>query len=157
MTATKLLPPLLVALAAVSCRGDRGRDPVILELDQGVVRRSDFERHVAEVEARGGAPLAPEVRRGLLETFLQLPAELETVAFALAPGGTSEIVTTSLGYHILRVEARQEARASSLPEVQGRIRTLLTREKSDRNVRQFVDDLLARAKVNHAAATRPSS
>ena len=272
MTAKKLLPPLLFALAALSCRGERGRDPVILELDQGVVRRSDFERHVAEVEARGGTPLAPEVRRGLLESFLeqralviearkrgllpkdggsegeqravsellsqavppptvsdgevaayygahaaemsvpetvtvrqilvatqneardvlrkllrapkdfenvarqsskgpeapegglmgtfargQLPAELETVAFALSPGGTSEIVPTSLGYHILRVEARQEARASSLPEVQGRIRTLLTREKSDRNVRQFVDDLLARAKVNHAAATRPSS
>jgi hypothetical protein len=272
MTATKLLPPLLVALGVVSCRGERGRDPVILELDQGVVRRSDFERHVAEVEARGGAPLPPEVRRGLLESFLeqralviearkrgllpkdagsegeqravsellsqavppptvsdqevaayygahaaemsvpetvtvrqimvatqneardvlrrllrapkdfenvarqsskgpeagegglmgtfargQLPAELETAAFALPAGGTSEIVPTSLGYHILRVEARQEARASSLPEVQGRVRTLLTREKSDRNVRQFVDDLLARAKVNHAAATRPSS
>ena len=61
---------------------------------------------------------------------------------------------TSLGYHVLRVEARQEGRGSALPEVQGRIRALLTREKSDRSVRQFVAELLARAKVNHAAATR---
>ena len=272
MTAKKLIPPLLVALAAVSCSGGRAPDPIILELDQAVVRRSDFERHIAEVEARGGAPLPLEVRRGLLESFLeqralviearkrgllpkdvgsegeqravtellsqvvppptvsdqevaayygshaaemsvpetvtvrqilvptqneardvlrrllrapkdfenvarqsskgpeapegglmgtfgrgQLPADLETAAFALPAGGTSEIVATSLGYHILRVEARQEPRASSLPEAQGRVRALLTREKSDRNVRQFVDDLLARAKVNHAAATRPSS
>jgi hypothetical protein len=271
--AVKVVRPLLVALAVFSCRGERAPDPVILELGQEVVRRSEFERHVAEVEARGGTPLPPEVRRGLLESFLeqralviearkrgilakdagadgeqravtellsqavppptvsdeevaayygahaaemsvpetvtvrqilvgteneardvrrrllrtpkkefesiarqsskgpeapdgglmgtfargQLPAELETAAFAMPAGGTSDIVATSLGYHILRVEARQEARASSLPEVQGRIRALLTREKSDRSVRQFVDDLLARAKVNHAAATRPSS
>ncbi|PYQ19240.1 MAG: hypothetical protein DMF79_13080, partial [Acidobacteria bacterium] len=67
---------------------------------------------------------------------------------------TSDIVETSLGYHVLRVEARQEGRGSTLPEVQGRIRALLTREKSDRSVRQFVAELLARAKVNHAAATR---
>jgi hypothetical protein len=273
MTAAKLVPPiLLAALVAVSCRAERAPDPVILELGQDAVRRSDFERHIAEVEARGGTPLAPEVRRGLLESFLeqralviearkrgvlpreagtedeqravsellsqavppptvsdaevaayygehaaemsvpetvtvrqilvptqneardvlrkllrapkdfenvarqsskgpeagegglmgtfargQLPADLEAAAFALPAGGTSDIVATSLGYHIFRVEARQEARASSLPEVQGRIRALLTREKSDRNVRQFVDDLLARAKVNHAAAIRPSS
>lgn len=271
MAEGKVVRLLLVALAAISCRDARAPDPVILELDQEVVRRSDFERHVAEVEARGGTPLAPEVRQGLLESFLeqrvlvmearkrgilakdavreaeqsavsellskavppptvtdeevaayygahaaemsvpetvtvrqilvateneardvrrklrtpkdfenvarqsskgpeapegglmgtfargQLPAELETAAFALPVGGTSDIVATSLGYHILRVDARQEARASSLPDVQGRIRALLTREKSDRSVRQFVDELLARAKVNHAAAIRPSS
>lgn len=272
MAEVKVARLLLVALAAISCRDARAPDPVILELDQEVVRRSDFERHLAEVEARGGTPLPLEVRNGLLESFLeqralviearkrgilpknavpegeqsavsellsqvvppptvsdeevaayygahaaemsvpetitlrqilvptqneardvlrkllrapktfenvarqsskgpeagegglmgtfargQLPADLEAAAFALPPGGTSDIVATSLGYHILRVEARQEARASTLPEVQGRIRALLTREKSDRSVRQFVDDLLARAKVNHAAATRPSS
>src|SRR2546425_11864404 len=34
-------------------------------------RRSDFDRHLAEVEARGGVPLSPEVRRGLLDAFLE--------------------------------------------------------------------------------------
>lgn len=266
-----LVLPLLAALAAGACRGGRAADPVILELEGQVVRRSDFERHVAEVGARGGVPLSPEVRRGLLDAFLeervlvmqarkrglleegagpgeeqravtrllsqavappkvsedevaayyrdhaaemsvpetvtlrqilvaslneardvrrrlaraprdfeilarqtsrgpeaasgglmgsfargQLPPELEAAAFALRPGGTSDIVESSLGYHILRVEARREARVSSLEDAQGRIRALLAREKSDRSVRQFVAELLARAKVNHAAATRPS-
>jgi len=71
MPLPKLLPPLLAALFAVSCRGGRPPDPVILELDQQVVRRSDFDRHLAEVEARGGVPLTPEVRRGLLDAFLE--------------------------------------------------------------------------------------
>jgi hypothetical protein len=59
---------LAVALLLGSCRD---ADPVILRLDGEVVRRSDFEAHVASVEARGLGPLAPEVKRGLLETFLE--------------------------------------------------------------------------------------
>jgi parvulin-like peptidyl-prolyl isomerase len=226
---------------------------VILELGDATVRRSDFARHLAEVEERGGAPLGPEVRRSLLDSFLeqrvlvlearargflsgpgtpaeeqravqkllqesiaeirvgdeevaayfrdhpeefqldeeltlrrrlekepksfetlarsvsrspeapngglmgtftrgQLPAELEKAAFALAPGATSEIVETSLGYHILRVEARQPARSAGLEEAQARIRARLVREKTDRQMRELVASLLQRAKVNHAAA-----
>jgi peptidyl-prolyl cis-trans isomerase C len=271
MTAAKPLASLLAALAAASCAGPP-LDPVVLQVEQQVVRRSDFERHLAALEARGGVTLTPEVRRGLLDTFLeerllviearkrgllapgggpedeqravsdllaravtslpvsdkdvaayykdhtaelatpetvtlrqilvatenearearrrlsraprefaalarqtsrgpeaetgglmgtfsrgQLPAELEAAAFALPAGGTSDIVGTTLGYHVLRVEARQEAGPARLEDVQGRIRALLNRERSDRAVRQFVADLLAHAKVNHAAATRPPS
>jgi parvulin-like peptidyl-prolyl isomerase len=240
---------------------------VILELGDETVRRSDFARHLAEVEARGGAPLAPEVRRSLLDSFLEqrvlvlearargllaatgtpaeeqravqkllqealtevrvgddevaayfrdhpeefqlqeqvtvrqilvptlneardvrrrlfkeprsfetqarsvsrspeaptgglmgtfargeLPAELERAAFALGPGATSEIVETTLGYHILRVEARQPARSAGLEEAQARIRARLVRQKSDRTMRDLVASLLQRAKVNHAVA-----
>jgi hypothetical protein len=46
-------------------------DPVILTLDDQHVRRSDFERHLTAAEARGLGPLAPEARRGLLDTFLE--------------------------------------------------------------------------------------
>ncbi len=240
---------------------------MILELGDATVRRSDFARHLAEVEARGGEPLGPEVRRSLLDSFLeqqvlvlearargflsgpgtpaeeqravqkllqeslpevrvtdeevgayfhdhpeefqfeeeitlrqilvptmneardvqrrlvkepksfetlargvsrspeapngglmgtftrgQLPPELEKAAFALAAGATSEIVETSLGYHILRVEARQPARSAGLEEAQARIRARLVREKTDRQMRELVASLLQRAKVNHAAA-----
>ncbi len=270
----RALLPLALA-GSLACREGPPADPVILELGDDTVRRSDFVRHLAEVEARGGAPLAPEVRRSLLDSFLeqrvlvleararglltgtgtpadeqrgvqkllqeaitevrvgddevaayfrdhpeefqleeqvtlrqilvptlneardvrrrllkeprsfetqarsvsrspeaplgglmgtftrgQLPAELERVAFALAEGATSEIVETSLGYHILRVEARQPARVAGLEEAQARIHARLVREKTDRKMREIVASLLQRAKVNHAAAlslsNRPS-
>jgi PPIC-type PPIASE domain len=253
--------------AAVGCRGGTPADPVILELGDDVVRRSEFARHLADVEARGGAPLAPEVRRSLLDSFLeqrvlvleargrgflsdpgtpaeeqravqkllqesipeiqvtdeevaayfrdhpeefqleeqltlrqilvptlneardvrrrllkepnsfetlarsvsrspeapngglmgtftrgQLPPDLERAAFALAPGTTSEIIESSLGYHILRVEDRQAARSAGLEEAQAGIRARLVREKTDRAMRDLVASLLQRAKVNHAAA-----
>jgi parvulin-like peptidyl-prolyl isomerase len=44
---------------------------VILSLGDHVVRKSEFDAHLAAVAARGGAPLAPEVRQALLEPFLE--------------------------------------------------------------------------------------
>lgn len=247
-------------------------DPVILTLEGEEVRHSDFERHLAAVEARGLGPLAPEARQGLLDTFLeeqvlliearrrgllapdarseegpravarllataipqavlsdaeieayyeahlpefqvsetvtvrqilvdtlneardlkrrlyrdsrafetlagtrskgpeaevggymgsfergQLPQELEEEAFALAPGGTSQPIQTSLGYHVLRVDSRQPARELSLEEARGWIRERLSRERADAAVRAFVAGLLSRAKVNHEAAQRSTT
>ena len=51
----------------------------------------------------------------------------------------SEIVETSLGFHVLRVDERQAAREETLRRGRRRrIRALLERQKADRNVRQFV-------------------
>jgi parvulin-like peptidyl-prolyl isomerase len=86
----------------------------------------------------------------------QLPPELEAAAFALPEGGMSDVVKSSLGYHVLKVDSRTEARKASLEESEGRIRGLLAREASDRMAREFVRALLARAKVNYAAAKLPS-
>jgi parvulin-like peptidyl-prolyl isomerase len=86
----------------------------------------------------------------------QLPPELEEVAFALPDGGTSEPVETGLGYHVLRVESRQQARAPTLEETSERIRARLARDKRAEAERAFVAEVLARAKVNHEAALRPT-
>ncbi len=123
-----------------------------------VRRRLQKEPRSFEVLART-LSLGPEAgAAGLMGVFSrgQLPLELEAAAFGLPPGGTSAIVETSLGFHVLRVESREPARTLDLEEAQGRLREILARLKSDRRVRQFVSDLMARAKVNHAAAQTPS-
>jgi parvulin-like peptidyl-prolyl isomerase len=86
----------------------------------------------------------------------QLPSELEAAAFALPEGATSEPVQTALGYHVLRVESRQQARAPTLEETRERIRARLARGKRAEAERAFVAEVLARAKVNHEAALRPT-
>jgi len=95
---------------------------------------------------------------GYMGTFErgQLPTELEGAAFALPEGGTSGPVETTLGYHVLRVESRRAAREPSLEETRERIRDLLVREQRAEAERAFVAGLLARARVNHEAALRPS-
>jgi parvulin-like peptidyl-prolyl isomerase len=104
---------------------------------------------------------APEASKGgLMGAFSrgELPPELEVAAFALSPGGTSEVLSTPLGYHVLHVDAREPSRERALEECRAEIRTLLTRQKSDQATRQFVRELLSRAKVNHEATqpVRPS-
>jgi hypothetical protein len=66
------MPPRPTVLAAALAAGlglaaCEGKDPVILRLDGESVRRSDFERHVAAVEARAQGPIDPTARRGQLE------------------------------------------------------------------------------------------
>jgi peptidyl-prolyl cis-trans isomerase C len=61
----------LLAGTALGFAACRSADPVVLELDGVRVHRSDFERYLASVEARGLGPVPPEARRGMLDAFLE--------------------------------------------------------------------------------------
>jgi parvulin-like peptidyl-prolyl isomerase len=99
----------------------------------------------------GNGGLMGEFARG------QLPPDLEAAAFALQPGQTGEVIETSLGHHVLRVESRAPAREPDLDECRPRIRTLLLTQKQQASEREFIAGLMARAKVNHEAAqARPA-
>jgi peptidyl-prolyl cis-trans isomerase C len=104
---------------------------------------------------------SPEASHGgLMGRFSrgQLPAELETAAFGLRPGEVSSPVQTPLGYHVLRLDAREPAHEPALEECRERLRAQLSRQNADRRIRAYVAGLLARAKVNHEAVqARPTS
>ena len=65
----RLTLPMIVVLA-MACSWARSADPVILELGSEVVRRSDFDRHVRALEARGGT-VDSGVRAALFDPFIE--------------------------------------------------------------------------------------
>jgi hypothetical protein len=102
---------------------------------------------------------APEATEGgHMGTFSrgELPVELEAAAFALPPQALSDVISTPLGFHILRIESRSPAREEGLDEAQVRIRGELGREKSAEAVRRYVQSLMTRAKVRIDAKPDPT-
>jgi hypothetical protein len=269
MPLTRPTAALVLAAACALLAGCEDKDPVILKLEGGLVRRSDFTRYLAGIEARGEAPLEPAARAGLLDSFLedralviearahglvkpgasadqerqavarllagevhpeppseaeirayygqheaelarpervelrqilvatlneardvkrrlaknpkafdaiarsqskapeaeaggemgsfergQLPAELEGPAFTLSVGGTSDPIQSPLGYHVIRVDSRQAASTPSFEESRDEIRDRLMRARRTAAERAYVAGIMARSKVNHAAALR---
>ncbi len=122
-------------------------------------RRLEREPRSFELLARARSRGPEAAQGGLMGTFArgELPQELNAAAFTLPEGVVSPVISTALGYHVLRVEALDPARRRSLDECRAEIRQRLLQRRSDESVRQFVRVLRARAKVNHDAAIAPSS
>jgi len=66
----------------------------------------------------------------------QMVPAFEAVAFSLPPGTVSDLVETNFGFHIIKVEAKEEARTQPLDEVRDSIREKLQKEKA----RQLAQD-----------------
>lgn len=74
----------------------------------------------------------------------------EEVAFSTPVGGVSELVETPFGFHIIKVEAKEEERVRPLTEVQEEIRQELTRTRARTRAREQAQQ--DRTKVQQGAS-----
>ncbi len=86
---------------------------------------------------------------GLLGTFR--PGELlpgfEEAAAKLQPGEISDVVRTRVGFHIIRLEARQAAGLRPFEEVQEEIKTEILRDKTERKYQEWLESLRQQAYI----------
>jgi peptidyl-prolyl cis-trans isomerase D len=74
--------------------------------------------------------------------------EFEKAAFSLGKGQTSDLIKSSYGFHIIRVEDKQEAHLRSLAEVKNEIAEKVRQQKTAQATESAANALLRQARTN---------
>src|SRR5581483_10479985 len=90
--------------------------------------------------AKNGGSLGP-IQRG------RTVPEFEKVAFSLPKGQLSDLVKTTYGFHIIRVDDKQQAHTKSLDEVKAQIEPLIRQQKAARAAESQANALLSGART----------
>lgn len=73
--------------------------------------------------------------------------ELEKAILSLKPGEVSDLVTTPIGFHIIKLESRLAGITKPLESVKTEIEEILYRKKSEERFNQWAKDLRGKASV----------
>ena len=77
----------------------------------------------------------------------QMTPEFEKAAYALSKGQISGVVKTSDGFHIIRLDDKQDAHMKSLDEVKAQIEPVLKHQKAQQVAQRKADALLQQARA----------
>lgn len=127
---------ILISVAATASDADRQKARATIEdLAQQIKKGASFE---ALAKANSSCPSSKQ--GGDLSFFGrgQMVKPFEDAAFSLPVGGTSGVVETQFGYHLIQVTDKRPAGAVPLAEVRGMIVETLQQQK----VGKALDDLL---------------
>ena len=83
--------------------------------------------------------------------------EFEKAAFSLGKGQTSDLVKSSYGFHIIRVEDKQEAHLRTLAEVKSEIEEKVKQQKATQATESAANALLSKARTAGFDAAAASS
>ena len=125
-------------------------------------QRAQARRRAAELldQIRGGADFAKLAQAhsedtgtaasgGLLGSFPrgQMDPAFEGAAFSVKPGEISDLVESSYGFHIIKVDQHQAANLPAFDEVKSDIRNMLVERGQQEGLSKLIEDAKTRAKI----------
>ncbi len=122
---------------AAKDRIDRLRERILKEEDFAKMAIENSEDAAAK---KGG--LSDWIQRGEMIT------EIDAVIFALKAGEMSEVIETPMGYHLFRMEEREQEQKRSLEEARENIYARIFRQKSLERFRDWMDQLKRSAYIS---------
>lgn len=117
-------------------------DDILVEIKNG----ADFAT-VATQKSEG--PYAPEGGEMGYVAPGQMIKEIDDVVFNMKPGEVSPVIDTAIGYHIFKVEDRQEARPMELSEVEEFLRAQIYRKKFEEAIVKWIEEKKKNAYISY--------
>lgn len=77
----------------------------------------------------------------------KMAPEFEKAAFALNKGELSDVVKSSFGYHVIRLEDKRESKTKTLDQVRKSIERTLQKKQADALIAELKDDIRKKAGV----------
>ena len=86
----------------------------------------------------------------------QMVPEFDKAVFALKPGEVSEPVKTQFGFHLIKVDAKNEGGVTPFADAQPKITEFLTNQKKTEAIRAYVEELKGQAKIETFVPVTPA-
>jgi parvulin-like peptidyl-prolyl isomerase len=77
----------------------------------------------------------------------RMPDDLEQAIFSLELGGTTGILRSNSGYHIIRVHEKRESGIPGLQDVRAHVEGMILQARQQRVIEQYIDALKAKASI----------
>ncbi len=116
-------------------------EQILTDLKKGANFTKIAEAHSEDYNASSGGDLG-FVGRG------ELAKNIDEIVFALNPGDLSPVIESDIGYHIFKVEEREDGKKLELEEVRDQLKEYLIRIKSKERFEEWMKQLKEKAYIS---------
>ncbi|MDQ1472018.1 MAG: peptidyl-prolyl cis-trans isomerase [Bryobacterales bacterium] len=146
------MSPERVKVRHILLKSDASNDAVIKAKAEGLLKQIQAGGDFAKLAKENSEDPGSKDQGGEVGWMVrgQMVPEFEKAGFAMKVGETSGLVKTTYGYHILQVEAHEQAHLQTLDEVKGQLVTDIQKRVASQQMQGLSDKVVAQLRKDPA-------